>query len=238
MTHTQLAALKKKYSISISEGNMKLKSKTGEHAFLIFNLPAIKTCPEATQNCKRLCYARKAERIYPNALQARENNYIASLKSDFVANMNTIICGYMELSKNKNIPVYFRIHEAGDFYSPEYFNKWVNIMVMCKHFKNLHFNFYTKSIDFISEYFSSYEQFKANIPNCGINISVWDDSPEKIHNFINSGKWPVYTASTAELMPELLRMPGNKKCTCKDCARCRMCLYPHNSPFTKICEIH
>mgnify|MGYP003651091496 FL=1 len=45
-------------------------------------------------------------------------------------------------------PTHVRIHDSGDFYSPEYLNKWVTI---AKQNKNVIFYAYTKSIKFFTE---------------------------------------------------------------------------------------
>ena len=67
-------------------GNKKLIN-TDTVRFMIWNIPAVVTCPFATEHCKHFCYARKAERVYPQVLPAREKNLEESKSEDFVANM-------------------------------------------------------------------------------------------------------------------------------------------------------
>ena len=57
---TYASAKKDPRFLTLSEGNAKLKP-TGAVKYLIWNIPAIKTCPYATEHCKKACYAIKAE---------------------------------------------------------------------------------------------------------------------------------------------------------------------------------
>lgn len=233
----KITEIKNKHGLTLSEGNKKLKPAPGKFNFLIFNIPAVLTCPYATPSCIKLCYALKAERIYPNVKQARARNYTASLQDNFTEIMLDLIALYMSKPKYKNIPCYFRIHEAGDFYSKEYFEKWLNIINTCKAlYPNLYFNFYTKSVPFID--INNYNDFKALYPNCSANISLWSDSPRTTVDFIKSSNYPVYTAATAEELTELLKDKNNKLCRCSDCGACKMCLINHKTNLTKICKIH
>ena len=113
-----------------SKGNRKLPKET-----LIFNLPSGKTCPYSTEECKKWCYAKKAEKMYPNVLPFRERNFVLS-KTDKRFIIEAEDC----LKKMKWEQV--RIHESGDFYNQTYFNKWVKII---KEFGNKIFYAYTKN---------------------------------------------------------------------------------------------
>jgi hypothetical protein len=99
--------------ITISHGNGKISKNC-----LIFNLPT-KVCNGENKQCKK-CYALKAEYLYPTVLPYRINNYNKSKSKKFVENISKQI----KSSKKK----YFRIHEAGDFYSQIYINKWIEII--------------------------------------------------------------------------------------------------------------
>lgn len=110
-------------------GNHKLPKTIG-----IFNLPRRSTCPGATQWCKQMCYAQKAERMYKQVLPYRQMNYKLSRSKDFVAMVND----ELKHSKLK----YVRIHESGDFYNQEYLDKWTSIV---KANPQVSFTFYTKS---------------------------------------------------------------------------------------------
>ena len=117
--------------IGISFGNKKLPKRTA-----IFNLPAVKTCPNKTAFCAVNCYALKAERLYKAVYPARKRNLKASLSADFTDQM----IGKLSSVAHKFDTV--RIHEAGDFYNQEYFDKWVIIALA---FPHKTFYAYTKS---------------------------------------------------------------------------------------------
>ena len=119
------------HDIYFSKGNKKLKS-TKALKFLIWNLPAVKTCPFATESCKRLCYARKAERVYPSVLPCREKNFQASKSPDFVEKVIEII----KKEKDNRVLV-VRIHESGDFYNKEYAEKWLAMMWCSWHIRKV-----------------------------------------------------------------------------------------------------
>jgi hypothetical protein len=126
-----------------SLGNRKLPNTTA-----IWNLPSGKTCPMATEQCKKWCYAKKAEKLYPQVLPFRERNLKLSQQDDFIKLVNK------ELSQVKNIKQ-VRIHESGDFYNQQYLNKWIKIaktnpnIIFYAYTKCYHFNYLNRSKNFI-----------------------------------------------------------------------------------------
>ena len=115
--------------LNVSKGNKKLQPNS-ETAFIIWNLPAVRTCPFRTAHCEKYCYAKKAEVAYPTVLPARQRNFEESLKESFVDDMTETILKIAAGTKKKNIVV--RIHESGDFYNQTYANKWLAVMDRCK----------------------------------------------------------------------------------------------------------
>lgn len=111
------ARVYKNGSVTVSMGNAKLSK-----GIMLFNLPAIQTCPNCSM-CAKTCYARKAERRYATVLACRERNHAASQQTCFVARM-------VELVKRTGATK-VRIHEAGDFYSQAYADKWTEIARRC-----------------------------------------------------------------------------------------------------------
>jgi hypothetical protein len=99
-------------SITISSSNRKIKNAN------IWNLPTGVTCKPGV-SCSKYCYAKKAEKAYPEVLPCRMRNYKASLKNNFSTEM-------IKLLGKKKYKV-TRIHESGDFYSVDYIRKWYNI---------------------------------------------------------------------------------------------------------------
>lgn len=133
----------------LGTGNTKLKNTAKHFGIKIFNfsIPAGNdkasgkiTCPFAG-SCLSLCYAKKGMYRFGNVERALSNRYEASKKDDFVERINT------ELAKvKKDKQIYVRIHDSGDFYSPSYFAKWLEIARLNP---SVRFYAYTKSHSFI-----------------------------------------------------------------------------------------
>lgn len=133
----------------LGTGNTKLKNTAKHFDIKIFNfsIPAGNdkasgkiTCPFAG-SCLSLCYAKKGMYRFGNVERALTKRYEASKKDDFVQRIND------ELSKvKKGKQVYVRIHDSGDFYSPSYFAKWLEIARLNP---LVRFYAYTKSHSFI-----------------------------------------------------------------------------------------
>jgi len=119
----------------LGKGNSKLSKSV-----LIWNLPAIKTCPNCSR-CKDTCYARKAEKLYPQVLPCREQNLEDTKNPLFIDNMVVSICK-AQVNAKKYKPTSVRIHESGDFYNMKYFFDWIEI---AKRLPDLTFWSYTKS---------------------------------------------------------------------------------------------
>lgn len=114
----------------------KPNKKTGIYSFSIHNKVCrnIKGCQE--QQCFKYCYANKALRMYKATREFYTRNLHKTIYSDFVDNM------IKEL--NKLCISHFRIHVCGEFYSQEYFNKWLEIARLKP---EITFFTYTKNID-------------------------------------------------------------------------------------------
>ena len=133
----------------LGSGNTKLKNTAKHFDIKIFNfsIPAGNdkatgkiTCPFAG-SCLSLCYAKKGMYRFGNVERALTKRYEASKEADFVQRIND------ELSKvKKGKQVYVRIHDSGDFYSPAYFAKWLEIARLNP---LVRFYAYTKSHSFI-----------------------------------------------------------------------------------------
>lgn len=193
----------------LSTGNNKLKS-TDQVKFLIWNLPAEKTCPFSTEMCKKFCYAKKAERQYKNVRTCRATNFNDSLCDSFPAAMMMEIYEYIRRPSWKNKEVLFRIHESGDFYNREYVEKWLKI---ARFYPNIQFLAYTKSVRFF---------VGLKIPdNMTIRFSVWDDTNPQDLETARSLKFPVYTAIDKEGFQNI---PVKNQCNCSvGCGECGKC---------------
>lgn len=204
--------------LNTSDGNEKLVPDAFTR-FIIWNIPAIKTCPFRTALCEKYCYAVKAENLYPDCLPSRERNFEISRRADFVDNMTYTILKIRRGSRKKNVVV--RIHESGDFYNKEYAGKWLAIMENCKG-ENIKFIAYTKSFP----YFDGVKLPK----NFSLRASIWADTKEEHRETIRRNDWNIYTA-----VEKFETGDAFTRCRCKDCASCAKCW----SNYKDIrCEIH
>ena len=200
-------------------GNEKLKN-TEHTRFIIWNLPAVKTCPFATAQCKKSCYAKKAER-YPDVVFSRHTNLKRSQQPDFVENMIFTIDTELYTKKFKGKKVVFRIHESGDFYNLEYTKKWIEI---AKHFEgneNIVFMAYTKSIPYFMQLGYGGKDFPKNLV---VRSSIWADTKPELLKMTVDNNIPLYTAATTQEMETAKNNGINfMSCPCADCANCGGC---------------
>lgn len=127
--------------------NSKLKKTSKKFGLRVFNfgIPAYKTadgkvtCPFA-DSCVKFCYARKGAYIWSNVKPAFEKRYKLTKQDDFI---NIMVA---EILKKK--VDYVRVHDSGDFYSPSYLQKWLDI---AKKLPNVRFYAYTNSIKMVKD---------------------------------------------------------------------------------------
>lgn len=212
--------------IKLSHGNKKLKSND-RVSFLIWNLPAVMTCPDATENCIHFCYAKKAENVYPACKPSRLDHFEISKQGDFIQRMIYTIQVELDRPKNKNRKVVFRIHESGDFYNKAYVEKWLVIMNHFSDVKNLVFVAYTKSVRFFDGL--------ALPDNFKLLASVWNDTKQSNLDIIARNNYRIYTAYAGEDLKKAIEN-GFSKCGCADCAKCGKCW--NDFTYHICCEIH
>ena len=122
--------------------NSKIKKTSKKFGVRLFNfgIPAYKsvsgkiTCPFAG-DCVKFCYAKKGAYIWANVKPAFEKRYELTRTDDFVNKMNE------EIAKKK--PDYVRVHDSGDYYSPAYLRKWLEVAI---HNPHVRFYSYTNSV--------------------------------------------------------------------------------------------
>lgn len=202
----------------VSRSNKKLVPNA-ETAFIIWNLPAKRTCPGSTAMCRKFCYAVKAETAYPDCLPSRVRNWDLSKQADFVDRMTFTILDIRNGCRAKNLIV--RIHESGDFYSLEYANAWLEIARRCAGEK-IKFIAYTKSFAFFDGV-SLPKQFH-------LRASIWSDTPLSDLETIKRNAWPIYTA-----VEKFQKGDKFSRCRCEDCATCGHCWSVRKDIR---CEIH
>ena len=234
--------LKKEYTykavkeiVYFARSNKKLQPNKNTK-FLIWSLPAIKTCPNACDACKYWCYAVKSEKAYPDCLPCRERNLKATKRADFVEIMTTYIrnaASHHTYKAAKRIVV--RIHESGDFYSQEYYNAWIEIAKNCSDIKNIVFMAYTKSVAFV-------KNGPAAPANMVVRFSLWNDTPDRKGNMLaGSSADDIATAKALNLpvysaVEEFTTESKKTRCDCVDCGTCNKCWCKAIEML--LCEIH
>lgn len=200
-------------NINFGEGNKRCNGDE-KFGYLLWNLPAVKTCPFGTELCKRKCFAKRAER-YPSARDSRELNYQASLEEDFVNNVIEAIELYLDKKKNLNKTTILRIHTSGDYYNQEYLDKWVEISNYFKGDSRVLFQSFTKSVRYLK---------KHNLGDVNIHFvySVWNDTKESDIELAKELKLPVYWAKPKEEIQEFIDRgvyicPKTLDGSCREC---------------------
>lgn len=122
--------------------NKKMRASSGAPIYN-FGIPAYKaksgrlTCPNAS-HCVKGCYARQGAYVWSNVRQAFERRLHVTRDPLFT----TVLIH--EIKKRKITRV--RIHDSGDFYSPQYLKKWISI---ANALPNVQFYAYTKMISLV-----------------------------------------------------------------------------------------
>ena len=135
------------YNVKWTKGNEKLlKDNGGTYNIIGFGIPAdfdfqhngetVNTCPSALA-CRGVCYAKQGRYAMPNVLNARKYNLELSLQDHFAP---MVIADLQRMRKVNTV----RIHDSGDFYNQEYYNKWCHIAKALPH---ITFYAYTKTIN-------------------------------------------------------------------------------------------
>lgn len=208
-------------NIHIQEGNTVLKDNN-DYGFLIFSLPVRITCPYATELCKKICYGRNAEELFKHVYNCRMKNLDETYKNTFVRDMIDIINFNLSRKKYANKTIIFRIHETGDFYSQEYFNKWVEISDSFKSEKRIIFQAYTKSLPFL-------ENLELSNINIKIMFSIMPDT--KLEN-INLAKKLNLNTFSAVPQETFIEVEENNKCK-GDCAKCKTCYLENKDMYVE-----
>ena len=210
---------------------------TAMQKFLIWNLPAIKTCPFASKDCIDFCYARKAEIAYPDCLPCRERHYQESLTELFADKMIVAITYYINTpsyKKAKNID--YRIHESGDFYSRVYVAAWLDIMETFLDIEKLHFIAYTKSfLFFIGIDRPANFTLSGSIDNSTTPEQIALCKELGIQTYVAIPEKDILSGKTCIIATK--KCGYDHKCLCNDCGKCRYCFMDHPGKTT-IVAIH
>jgi len=218
------------------KGNKKLVNND-DVKYIIWSIPAKKTCPNATKMCILSCYADKAERMYPNVKKSRKQAFEISQQDNFTDRMiYTLMVEIYCTNKYNNVKqIRYRIHESGDFYNQTYTDKWMGIIKYMQFDRRIVFDLYTKSLLYFEKYNAIDGIF--GYENIAFKASVWADTPEKMLALIKKHGYRVYTADTPENIAKVIN--SNKRasmCGCSDCGNCGMCV--DNNIKLLLCAIH
>lgn len=102
----------------LSRGNSKLGE--GIHGWTI---PAVQTCPGRTACCERACFGRHGRFVTSTMTRLNRWRYEQSKKASFVDRMCDEIV--------KRGVLVLRVHVVGDFATPRYTAKWIEIAARC-----------------------------------------------------------------------------------------------------------
>ena len=226
-------------------GNKKLTDydnpETGEKfRYAQWNLPAKRTCPFASRDCKKFCYARRDER-YKSVRLNRERSLKATKSDNFSrAMIYTIKVAFMT-ARYKTATMILRIHESGDFYNLEYLKKWIDVFDEFIGAGNIIFCFYTKCFDYLLN-LSGYEKavFKVatetGLVSCSLSLDK-STSPEQIARAMKVKElFPAVNIYYAIPENEIDTIEHDSICDCADCAKCGKCV--HADGKTIACAIH
>lgn len=139
-------------------------------------------CKGATDLCIKYCYGNcvfrhsndKNKQMLTTEKIAREN-YKISQSPDFVKQMCDLIdaTNAQRTKKNKDAIKRIRIHSIGDFYSYEYFLKWITII---KNYPEIQFTAYVKYFDVLENYMND----NGDVPkNFNVLLSIYPDTYDK-----------------------------------------------------------
>lgn len=108
----------------LEAGNSKIGTSSENYSrVLVWNLPAVKTCPSASKWCLKWCYnADLREEKFPHELW--NNNLHFFLQAEEL--LKTKLLSELRQSEDESLAV--RIHSSGDFFSCEYISFWIDII--------------------------------------------------------------------------------------------------------------
>jgi len=96
------------------------------------------SCPGATDACKSVCYAARTERVFSSARRLVAHNLELLRAADGVDGMADLLeqaVGAFKLAHRKaeaksgsSVPMVFRIHWDGDFFSTDYAEAWAQVI--------------------------------------------------------------------------------------------------------------
>lgn len=119
----------------IEHGNSKTGfSNKNIEAVYVWNIPAVATCPGASNWCKKHCYNGDYRDKFPHDKWRANWEWFESDHKDLSDKLCTLL--------NREKKTAMRIHSSGDFYSKKYIEFWLSVVEECP---NTLFWAYTRS---------------------------------------------------------------------------------------------
>lgn len=195
-----------------STQNAKLLPNKFGQGFLIWSILGHITCNGKTPLCAGNCYNNS--KSFTGHIAFKTDCLITSQLSIF----GKIIEKMLTLSPHKE--TFVRIHEDGDFYDMEYFNKWLEI---AKNNKNMTFEAYTKEPELLEKV----AKINAENENVVLRFSLMEDSAPETIQFVRENNLPNYTCLgikrkdiEAKKVFEYISLKNRCMDSCEYCKKC------------------
>jgi Gene product 88 len=167
------------------------KIKKSKKRTFNFGIPAFKsasgmfTCPNAGA-CAKGCYALAGAYRFSNVAKTFEARLAVTLSNDFVDAM------LKEIDDCRAERI--RIHDSGDFYSEEYLDKWIKIMIASP---NVEFYAYTKMVSMFKKRLNSLpKNFKLVFSFGGTEDKLIDVSKDRHSLVFENEGMPMHPSKT------------------------------------------
>lgn len=194
-------------------GNNKIGNDT-----LIFNMGSATDCPSFKKGlCNIDCYAKKAERQYPQVKPYRDRQEKSWLNSDAFTIAEEI--GKF-LSKKRNAVKFVRVNESGDFHTSECLEKLIQIAQILP---ELNFYTYTHRCDLVDD-----DTSKKLPKNLVINTSDFKvNGLNQFKTFKTSFKVTSHKKQSLKIKAEIKTSVSSNLVCMGDCSTCSLCKINH-----------
>ena len=199
-----------------------------------FGLPSgiAYSCRGETPTCKRVCYAGRLEKMYPNVRALLLHNWLLLKDADYntmVSLLDNMIQSYLkDCNKHPSVDKIFRIHWDGDFFSDEYTTAWATVI---QRHPSIQFWVYTRvessarilqGINNLSLYYSTdrdNESIGSSLRAIGIKLAYLEDT------FETGGiRLKVITGKVGAKCPENMGVIPLISTIGSACGVCRLCV--------------
>ena len=100
--------------------------------------------------------------------------------------------------------------------------KWVDITEYFKGDKDIIFQAYTKSINYVNQYMEETGKSLVDI-NLHLTYSIWEDTKPQQIELCKQLNLQTYEAFNKKVLNEKVENEGYYKCECVDCGKCKEC---------------